>query len=63
MTATCPVKFTSLQDVTAVLLEKELSSVLGESRNNPVVAQIRNERAHIIQAVMVKQQVKMWVEV
>jgi hypothetical protein len=49
VTATRRVKFAPLQDVSAAPLEKESSSVLEESMNDPVVAQLRNERSQEVQ--------------
>jgi hypothetical protein len=52
VTAIRHVRFAPLQDVSAAPLEKESSSVLEESMNDPVVAQLRNERSQEVQRGM-----------
>jgi hypothetical protein len=48
VTADQCLKIASLHDVSAVLLDKESSSVLEESINDLAVAQMRNQRSQIM---------------
>jgi hypothetical protein len=63
VTAPRHVKCAPLQNVSDAPLEKKLSSLLEESMNDPVAAQIRNERAQIVEAVVVERKAKTRAEV